>query len=42
MALVTLIPYNAYVHRVERSAKILGQIGTQFEMAYRQGLEHAG
>jgi biopolymer transport protein ExbB len=42
VALVTLIPYNAYVHRVERSAKILGQIGTQFEMAYRQGLEHAG
>ena len=42
VALMTLIPYNAYVHRVERSAKILGQIGTQFEMAYKQGLDHAG
>jgi biopolymer transport protein ExbB len=42
VALVTLIPYNAYVHRVERSAKILGQIGTQFEMAYKQGLDRAG
>jgi len=42
VALMTLIPYNAYVHRVERSAQILGQIGTQFEMAYRQGLDHAG
>jgi hypothetical protein len=27
---------------VERSAKTLGQIGTQFEMAYKQGLENAG
>jgi biopolymer transport protein ExbB len=42
VALVTLIPYNAYVRRVERSAKSLGQIGTQFEMAYKQGLDHAG
>jgi biopolymer transport protein ExbB len=42
VALVTLIPYNAYVHRVERSAKTLGQIGTQFEMAYKQGLDCAG
>ena len=42
VALVTLIPYNAFVHRVERSAKILGQIGTQFEMAYKQGLDHGG
>jgi biopolymer transport protein ExbB len=42
VALMTLIPHNAYVHRVERSAKTLGQIGTQFEMAYKQGLEHAG
>jgi biopolymer transport protein ExbB len=42
VALITLIPYNAFVHRVERSAKILGQIGTQFEMAYKQGLDHAG
>jgi biopolymer transport protein ExbB len=42
VALMTLIPYNAYVHRVERSAKTLGQIGTQFEMAYKQGLENAG
>jgi biopolymer transport protein ExbB len=41
VALMTLIPYNAYVHRVERSAKTLGQIGTQFEMAYKQGLDHA-
>jgi biopolymer transport protein ExbB len=42
VALMTLIPYNAYVHRVERSTKILGQIGTQFEMAYKQGLDHEG
>lgn len=42
VALMTLIPYNAYVHRVERSAKALGQLGTQFEMAYKQGQEHAG
>jgi biopolymer transport protein ExbB len=42
VALMTLIPYNAYVHRVERSAKMLGQIGTQFEMAYKQGLEREG
>jgi biopolymer transport protein ExbB len=41
VALMTLIPYNAYVHRVERSAKVLGQIGTQFEMAYKQGQDHA-
>jgi biopolymer transport protein ExbB len=42
VALMTLIPYNAYVHRVERSTKTLSQIGTQFEMAYKQGLENAG
>jgi biopolymer transport protein ExbB len=42
VALVTLIPYNAYVHRVERSAKTLGQLGTQFEMAYKEGLDHGG
>jgi biopolymer transport protein ExbB len=42
VALMTLIPYNAYVHRVERSAKILGQIGTQFEMAYKQGRDFEG
>jgi biopolymer transport protein ExbB len=42
VALMTLIPYNAFVHRVERSAKTLGQIGTQFEMAYKQGLDNAG
>ena len=42
VALMTLIPYNAYIHRVERSAKILSQIGTQFEMAYKQGLDHEG
>jgi len=42
VALMTLIPYNTLVHRVERSAKTLGQIGTQFEMAYKQGLENAG
>lgn len=42
VALMTLIPYNAFVHRVERSAKTLGQIGTQFGMAYKRGLENAG
>jgi len=42
VALMTLVPYNAFVHRVERSAKTLGQIGTQFQMAYRQGLDRAG
>jgi len=40
VALMTLIPYNAFVNRVERSAKILGQIGTQMEMAYKQGIDH--
>ncbi len=42
VALMTLVPYNAFVHRVERSAKMMGQIGTQFEMAYKQGLDNAG
>jgi biopolymer transport protein ExbB len=42
VALMTLVPYNAFVHRVERSAKTLGQVGTQFEIAYKQGLDRAG
>jgi biopolymer transport protein ExbB len=42
VALMTLIPYNAFVHRVERSAQRLAQVGTQFEMAYREGREREG
>ncbi len=42
VALMTLIPYNAFVHRVQSSARLFGQVGTQFEMAYKQGLDREG
>ena len=42
IALLTLVPYNALVHRVQKTARYLGQIGTQFEMAYKKGLEREG
>ncbi len=37
VALITLIPHNYFVHRVERAVRYLNQIGTQFEMAYKKG-----
>ena len=40
VALITLIPHNYFIHRVERAARYLSQIGTQFEIAYKEGLTH--
>jgi biopolymer transport protein ExbB len=39
VALVTLVPYNMLVHRVEVSARALAKTGTRFEVACRKGRE---
>jgi biopolymer transport protein ExbB len=42
VALVTLVPYNMLVHRVEKTARALGRTGTRFEAACRKGEDHEG
>jgi len=42
VALVTLVPYNVLVHRVEKTARALGRTGTRFEAACRKGEDHEG
>lgn len=41
IALVTLVPFNALVSKVQREVRRLEQVTTQFEAAYKKGLEHA-
>ncbi len=38
VAIVTLLPYNALTHRVEKVTKYLEKITTHFEVTYRKGL----
>ena len=40
VALVTLVPYNVLVHKVEVSARALARVGTRFEVACKKGREH--
>jgi biopolymer transport protein ExbB len=37
VALLTLVPFNYFVSRVEASARRIAKIGTQFEVACRRG-----
>jgi biopolymer transport protein ExbB len=39
IALVTLVPYNYFVSRVESTARSLEQLATQFEVAFKRGQE---
>lgn len=41
IAIATLVPYNYFVSRVQRETRRLEQVTTQFELAYRRGVEHA-
>jgi biopolymer transport protein ExbB len=41
IALIVLIPYNYFVAKIEQVTRELGQIATQFEVAYRRGLGNA-
>ena len=41
IALVTLVPFNAFVSKVQMEARRLEQAITRFEAAYKKGLEHA-
>jgi len=41
IAMVTLIPYNTLVSKIQREARRLEQIIAQFEVAYKKGLEYA-
>ncbi len=41
VALVTLIPFNYLVARVERAARHLEQVATQFEAVYKKGQSNA-
>lgn len=40
IALGTLIPFNYFIARVQKTAKKLEQIATQFEVCYRKGMSH--
>jgi biopolymer transport protein ExbB len=40
VALVTLVPYNVLVHKVEVTARALAKTGTRFEVACKKGREH--
>ena len=43
IAIVTLIPLNYFISRVQRASRKLEQIGTEFEVAYRQSIsENSG
>ncbi|MBU0714711.1 MAG: MotA/TolQ/ExbB proton channel family protein [Verrucomicrobia bacterium] len=41
IAMVTLVPYNVLVSKIQREARRLEQIIAQFEVAYKKGLEYA-
>ncbi|MBN1670429.1 MAG: MotA/TolQ/ExbB proton channel family protein [Kiritimatiellae bacterium] len=41
IALITLVPFNYLVARVQRAARHFAQVATQLEMAYRRGRDHA-
>ncbi|MFA5042570.1 MAG: MotA/TolQ/ExbB proton channel family protein [Kiritimatiellia bacterium] len=41
IAMVTLVPYNALVSKIQREARRLEQFVAQFEVAYKKGLEYA-
>jgi len=41
VALVTLVPFNYFVHRVQRAAKIIEQAATRFEIVCRKGATDA-
>lgn len=39
VALVTLMPYNYYLTRIERAVRRIEKVGTRFELAYQKGLK---
>ena len=41
VALLTLVPFNAFVSKVQRETRRLEQTIAQFETAYRKGCDHA-
>ncbi|MFH1969075.1 MAG: MotA/TolQ/ExbB proton channel family protein [Verrucomicrobiota bacterium] len=41
IAMVTLVPYNVLVSKIQREARRLEQIIAQFEVAFKKGLKHA-
>lgn len=41
IAIATLVPYNYFVSRVQRAARRIEKIATQFEVAYRRGRDPA-
>ncbi len=41
IALVTLLPFKYFVRKVEQSTKRMEQVATQFEVAYKRGLDNA-
>ena len=41
VALLTLVPFNAFVSKVQRETRRLEQTIAQFETAYRKGADHA-
>jgi biopolymer transport protein ExbB len=41
VALLTLVPFNAFVSKVQRETRRLEQTIAQFETAYRKGTDHA-
>jgi len=40
VALLTIIPFNYFVSRVDRAAKDLEKAATRFEVAYQRGMNH--
>ena len=41
IAMVTLVPYNVLISKIQREARRLEQTIAQFEVAYKKGLEYA-
>jgi biopolymer transport protein ExbB len=39
VALVTLMPYNYYLTRIESAVRRIEKVGTRFELAYQKGLK---
>jgi len=39
VALVTLMPYNYYLTRIESTVRRIEKVGTRFELAYQKGLK---
>ncbi len=40
IAIITLVPYNFFIHLVQKKAQLIEQTGTRFETAYKKGMGH--